>query len=38
MLHTIKRRLEIYIDIHIEINGVEHYTKISTARIFRLNI
>ena len=36
MLHTITKRLEICIDINIEISKVDHYTCISTSRIFRL--
>ena len=36
MLHTITKRLEICIDINIEISEVDHYTWIFTSRIFRL--
>ena len=36
MLHTITKRLEIRIDINIEITEVDHYTWIFTSRIFRL--
>ena len=36
MLHTITKRLEICIDINIEISQVDHYTWIFTSRIFRL--
>ena len=35
MLRTITKRLEICIDIHIEISEVDHYTWIFTSRIFR---
>ena len=35
-MHTITKRLEIYIDINIEISEVDHYTWIFTFRIFRL--
>ena len=35
MLHTITKRLEICIDIDIEISEVDHYTWIFTSRIFR---
>ena len=36
MLHTIAKRLEICIDISIEISEVDHYTWVSTSRILRL--
>ena len=36
MLHTITKRLEICIDINIEISELDHYTWIFTFRIFRL--
>ena len=36
MLHTIIKRLEICIDISIEISKVDHYTWIFTSRIFKL--
>ena len=36
MLHTITKRLEIYIGINIKISEVDHYTWIFTSRIFRL--
>ena len=36
MLHTITKRLQICIDIDIEISEVDHYTGIFTSRIFRL--
>ena len=36
MLHTITKRLEICIDINIEISEVDNYTWIFTSRIFRL--
>ena len=36
MLHTIKKRLEICIDINIEISEVDHYSWIFTSIIFRL--
>ena len=36
MLHTITKRLEIYIDNNIEISKVDTYTWIFTSRIFRL--
>ena len=36
MLHTIAKRLEICIDINIEISQVDLYTWILTSRIFRL--
>ena len=36
MLHTVSKRLEICIDINIEISEVDHYTWIFTSRIFRL--
>ena len=36
MLHTISKRLEICIDISIEISKVDHYTWIFTSRIFKL--
>ena len=36
MLHTITKRLEICIDINIEISEVDYYTWICTNRIFRL--
>ena len=35
MLHTIRKGLEICIDINIEISEVDHYTWIFTTRIFR---
>ena len=41
MLHTISKRLEISIDINIEISEVDtriHYTRIFTFRIFRLPV
>ena len=36
MLHIITKRLEICIDINIEISEVDHYRWIFTSRIFRL--
>ena len=36
MLHTIAKRLEICIDINIEISEVDHYTWTFTSRFFRL--
>ena len=36
MLHTITKRLEICIDINIEITEVDHFAWIFTSRIFRL--
>ena len=36
MLHKITKRLEICIDINIEISEVDHYTWLFTSRIFRL--
>ena len=36
MLHTITKRLEICIEIKIEISEVDHYRWIFTSRIFRL--
>ena len=36
MLHTITKRLQICIDIDIEISEVDHLTGIFTSRIFRL--
>ena len=36
MLHTITKRLEICIEINIEISEVDHYTWILTSRIFKL--
>ena len=36
MLHTITKRLEIWVDINIEISEVDHCTWIFTSRIFRL--
>ena len=36
MLHTIIKRLEISIDINIEISEVDHYTWIFTSIISRL--
>ena len=36
MLQIITKRLEIYIEINIEISEVDHYTWIFTTRIFRL--
>ena len=38
MLHKITKRLEICIDINIEISEVDHYTWIFTSRIFRLGL
>ena len=35
MLHTITKRLDIWIDINIEISEVDHYTWIFTSRILR---
>ena len=35
MLHTITKRLEIYIDISIEKTEVGHYSWIFTSKIFR---
>ena len=37
MLHTITKRLEICIDINIEITDVDHYTWIFTSKMFRLS-
>ena len=36
MLHTITKRLEICIDINIEISVIDHCTCIFTSSIFRL--
>ena len=36
MLHTITKRLEICIDISIEISEVDNYTWVFTSRILRL--
>ena len=36
MLHAITKRLEICIDINIEISKVDHYTWIFAGRMFRL--
>ena len=36
MLHTITKRLEICININIEITEVDHFAWIFTSRIFRL--
>ena len=36
MLHTITKRLEICIDINIEISVVDHCTCVFTSSIFRL--
>ena len=36
MLHTLTKRLEICIDINIEISEVDHCTWIFNSRIFRL--
>ena len=36
MLHIITKRLEILVDINIEISEVDHYTWIFASRIFRL--
>ena len=36
MLHIITKRLEILVDINIEISEVDHYTWILGSRIFRL--
>ena len=36
MLHTITKRLEMGIDINIEISEVDHYMWIFASRIFRL--
>ena len=36
MLHTTAKRLEISIDVNIEITKEDHYTWIFTSRIFRL--
>ena len=38
MLHTIAKRLEICIDINIEISEVDHYTWVFISRIFRLTL
>ena len=38
MLHKITKRLEIRIDINIEISEVDHYTRIFTSRIFRAQV
>ena len=34
MLHTITTRLEICIDINVEISEIDHYTRVFTSRIF----
>ena len=36
MLHTITKRLKVYIDINIEIRKSDHYTWAFTSTIFRL--
>ena len=36
MFHTITKRLEICIDINIEISEVDHYKWVFISRIFRL--
>ena len=36
MLHTVTKRLEICIDINIEISKVDHLTWLFASRIFRL--
>ena len=36
MLYTITKRLEIWININIEINEVDHYAWIFISRMFRL--
>ena len=36
MLQTIIRRLEIYININIEISEIDHYMWLFSSRIFRL--
>ena len=36
MFHTVTKRLEICIDINIEISEKDHYASIFTSRIFRL--
>ena len=36
MLHTITKRLEIYIGICIGISELDHYTWIFTSKIFKL--
>ena len=36
MLHTVTERLEICIDINIELSLVDHYTWIFTSRLVRL--
>ena len=36
MFHTITKRLEVCIDINIEISEVDHYKWVFTSRIFRL--
>ena len=36
MFHTRTKRLEICIDINIEISEVDHYKWVFTSRIFRL--
>ena len=36
MLHTVTKRLEICIDINIEISYRDNHTSIFTSRIFRL--
>ena len=38
MFHSITKRLEIHIDINIEISEVYHYTWIFTSIIFRLSL
>ena len=36
MLHTITKRLEICININIEMSEADHYTLIFTSRIFKI--
>ena len=38
MLHKITKRLEICIEINVEISEVDHYTRIFTCRIFRAQV
>ena len=38
MLHTITKRLEICIDLDIEIGEIDHCMWIFTSRIFRLDL
>ena len=38
MLHKKTKRLEICININVEISKVDHYTWIFTSRIFRLTL